>query len=435
MDFALTQGAAEAEIVLTGNTGLEIEVAKGKVETLALSESIGVGVRVFTSDRRMGFAYTTSQEGLDRAVKAACENALVTEPDEHNVLPGAVEVSDDDWAEQDFGSIAVGEKVELCRRLEAETLAADARITHVDRAEYSDTRWEYLMANSRGLFRRFRNAQCSCAVVAAASEKGGEPEMGWEFDSARTFSGLRREWVVRRCAERTVRGLGGTPCATGARPVVLENFVTMQFLGVLGPALMANNVLKGKSLFARSLDEAIASEHVTVVDQNDLDAGLNRMPFDAEGVSAQATALIDQGRLRGFLQNSYTAHKMGRNTTANAGRGGGFRSVPEVSASNCFMKAGGHSPEDLFAMAGTGLFVTDAMGVHTADPISGDFSFGVSGIEIERGRLGRPVRGVTVAGNLKDLLRGIRAAGNDLRFFGAYGAPSVLASQLMVSGA
>jgi len=434
LDTALKRGAADAEIVVTRDTGLQISVAKSKVETLALSESIGAGVRVFTHDRRMGFAYTTSEESIERTAEVACENALLTEPDEHNVLPEEAATSKDDWSEEDFAMIPVAEKVEFCRRLEQETLAADSRMTHVQDASYSDARGEFAIANSRGLFREFQNTQCSCWVLAAAAQPGVDPEMGWEFDATRTFAGLRREWAAGRCAESASRALGGTPCPTGGVPIVLDNYVATALLSVLAPALMAHNVLKGKSLFAASLDEAIASEHVTIIDQNDLDIGLNRSPFDAEGASAQSTVILDQGVLRGFLQNSYTAHKMGRTTTANAGRGGGFRGAPEVSASNCFIKAGPHSPEDLYAAAGAGLFVTDAMGMHTANPISGDFSFGVSGLTIEQGRLGRPVRGVTVAGNLKDLLRRISAVGNDLRFFGAYGAPSVLVSQLMVSG-
>jgi PmbA protein len=125
---------------------------------------------------------------------------------------------------------------------------------------------------------------------------------------------------------------------------------------------------------------------------------------------------------------------MGLWSTANAGRSG-FRSTPEVGATNCFLEPGHHTPEALIGMAGTGLFVTEVMGVHTVDPISGDFSLGVAGVKIENGRITRPVRGVTVAGNIKDLLKNIQAVGNDLRFFGVFGSPSVLISGLVVSGA
>jgi PmbA protein len=435
LDVANSLGAADAEIVLVRDVGLDVEVAQGKLETLALAEAIGMGARLFTEDRRMGFAYTTALgDGVERVVTSAWRNARVNEIDEHNVLPEEHTVARDDWSEQDFSAILVSDKIEFCRELERKTRLADARVTQVERAAYADSRIEYTIGNSRGLFRTYRNTHCICSVVAAASEPGADSEMGWEFDFGRRFSSLRLDWVAEHCALRATRGLGGTPCETRAMPVVLDDRVAMQFLNVIGPALMANNVLKGKSLFAGRVGETIAAECVTLVDQNDLDAGMNRAPFDGEGASAQATVLVEQGVLRGYLHNAYTAHKMGLRTTANAGRGG-FRSTPEVGATNCFLKPGPHTPQALIGMAGTGLFVTEAMGVHTADPISGDFSLGVAGVKIENGCTTRPVRGVTIAGNIKDLLKNIQAVGNDLRFFGVFGSPSVLISRLVVSGA
>jgi len=435
LDAARQCGAADAEVALTRDVNLEIEVAKGEVETLGLAEAGGVGLRLFTQDGRMGFAYSTAGEaGVERVVEAAWHNALATTPDEHNVLPEDAPASDEDWSEQDFAEVPVGQKVDFCRELEQKTLDGDPRITHVQQASYSDTRGEYFVGNSRGLLRSFGNAYGTCSVVAAAGQEGVDSEMGWEFDFAKSFEALRLEWVAGRCVERTVRQLGGTPCRTRAMPVVLDNYVTTQFLGVVAPALMANQVLKGKSLFAEQVGQNIAAQCVTLVDQNDVPGGLNRAPFDAEGASAQRTALVEAGTLRGFMHNAYTAHRMAVETTANAGRGGGFRSVPEVTATNLFLEPGQRSQEELLGAAGEGLFVTSAMGVHMADPISGDFSLGVSGLEIEGGRLGGPVRGVTIAGNLKALLRNIEEVGSDLRFFSSTGAPSVRISEMMVSG-
>lgn len=435
LDKAQSLGAAEAEAVLAREVALDIDVAEGQLENLLRAEAIGMGVRVFTGDRRMGFAYTTVLEaGADGAAERAWQNALANDPDPHNVLTEEIAASRDDWAEEDFARIPIAEKIDFCRALESKTRAADNRIDRIQEASYGDHRFEYTIMNSRGLIRAYQNADCRCSVAAAASAPGADSEMGWEFDCARTWAGLRPGWVAEGCAARATRALGGKPCASGAAPVVLDRYVATQFLGVLGPALMASNVLKGKSLFAGRGGETVASEHVSIVDQNDLDAGLNRAPFDGEGVSAQATVLIDSGVLRGFLHDTYTAHRMGVKTTANAGRGGAFRSAPEVGATNCYLKPGDAAPDELITAAGAGLWVTHAMGVHTADPISGDFSFGVAGLAIKNGGLAGPVRGVTVAGNIKDLLQDIRSIGNDLRFYGAYGSPSVLLEKLMVSG-
>ena len=434
LDTAAKLGAADTEVVFSRGVNLDIEVADGKVETLLTAEAIGAGVRTFTKDRRMGFAYSSVLDaGLHQVAEAAWDNAVASDADEHNVLPEESVTSDDDWCEQNFTKTSVADKVDFCRRLEQRTLDEDKRIERVQDASYSDSVGEFTIANSRGLFRTYRNSHCSASVVASASEPNADSEMGWEFDFGRSFGALRLDWIAKRAAERATRALGGKPCNSGPLPVVLDNYVAMQFLQVVAPALMANNVLKGKSLFASLAGEAIASECVTVIDQNDIEAGLRRAPFDGEGASAQRTTIVDGGVLKGYLHNAYTAHRLGTKTTANAARGG-FRGVPDVGVTNCYIEPGGRSPEDLVDMAGLGLFVTDAMGVHMADPVSGDFSFGASGLTIEEGRMGRPVRGVTIAGNTKDLLKSIKAAGTDLRFFGSYGAPSLLVSELMIAG-
>jgi len=426
-------GAAAAEAVWGRHTSLHIEVAKGDVETLAQAESIGLGVRLFTADRRMGFAYSTDlAAGAAGVVDAAWQNALASGADVHNVLLAVAIASEDDWCESDFATLPVGDKVDFARALERATLDADDRVTHVQEAAYTDTLTESAIANSHGLARSYRTAHCTCSVVAVAAESGADAEMGSEFDFARTFGALRPDWVARCCAEDAVRRLGGRPCATGAVPVVLDNRVATAFLQVLGPALMADSVLKGKSLFAGQTGESIAASCVTLTDQNDLAAGIRRAPFDGEGACAQETVVVDGGVLQGYLHNAYTAHRMEQTTTANAARG--VRSAPEVGVTNFYLKPGTTSQAGLIGQAGRGLFVTRAMGVHTADPISGDFSFGATGLMIDGGRLGRPVRGVTIAGNMRDLLREISVVGDDVRFFGAYGAPSVLVERLMVSG-
>ncbi|MEA3366035.1 MAG: metallopeptidase TldD-related protein, partial [Candidatus Hydrogenedentes bacterium] len=288
------------------------------------------------------------------------------------------------------------------------------------------------LVNSAGVQRRYRNAYFTCAVVGVAAQAGIDSERGWEFDFANTFEGLRLDWVAERCARDAVRRLGGKPCSTGSMPVVLDYAVATQFLQVLSSAFRADNVLKGKSFFAGQTGELVGSEHISIEDQNDYPDAMNRAPFDGEGTSAQRTVLIDNGRLNGFLHNLQTANEMGVKTTANAARG--YGSPPDVGPSNLFIRPGKEPQERLFARAGNGFFITEAMGVHNADPISGDFSFGASGLLIEGGELGRPVRGVTVAGNIRPFLKAVGGVGHDLRFLGTCGAPSLLISELVISG-
>lgn len=433
LDTAAALGAVAAEAVVSSSAHLEIEVSGGAVETLAVSESRGLGLRLFTPEKRMGFAYSTHLAGGPRElVESAWQNAQCNDPDPYAVLLAESERSDDDWTEQDFSALPVQDKVDFARRLETLTLEADSRVSRVHRASYTDSRFEFAVANTNGLERSFRNAYCSCSVLAAAAQEGADDEMGWEFDFGRAFEALRPDWVARECAEDACRLLGARPCPTRPMPVVLAPRVTSQFIAVLCPALSAESVLKGKSMFAGCTGQSVASTATTLVDCNDLPEGINRAPFDGEGASAQRTVLIEDGVLHGYLHNAYTAAKTGERTTANARRGG-FRSTPDVGPTNMFLRPGTCSRDDLFRMAGNGLYVTEAMGVH-ADPISGDFSFGVTGSLIEDGRCGRPVRGITIAGNIRELLTAMSAVADDLRFFGAFNAPSVLVNEIMVGG-
>jgi len=438
LDLAKKKPVAGADAVLADDVSLSIQVADKKVEALEMAEDIGLGVRLITDDGRVGFSYTTALDGddaLGRVVEMAWQNAQPIAPDEHNVLPGEQAVSQHDWAKEDLAATSTEKKVEFCKQLEQKVLSGDARISMVERASYGESRSRIAIANTRGLFRTFSTAYCSCSVEAVAAQEGVDSEFGSEFDVSQQFGGLRLDWVAERCVQRAVGALGGKPCATRPMPVVLDNRVAASFLRVIGGILMADRVIKGKSMFAGEMGKRIAAENLVVIDQNDLDEGINRAPFDGEGTSAKKTRLVEGGVLRSFLHNAYTAHRMGTQTTGNAGRHGGFKSVPEIVATNCYIEPGEPDQDGLIDKAGNGLFVTDVMGMHTIDAISGDFSIGASGRAIEEGRLAAPVRGVTVAGNIREFLNDIALIGSDLRFFGPYGAPSLLISEMPVAGA
>jgi PmbA protein len=427
-------GAADAEAVFLRGKSLDIQVARAKVESCESSETSGMGIRVFTKDRRMGFAWAGGPFDPAAVAAQALDNAEAGDPDPCNLLPETADSSEDDWTQDNFDSVTAEDKIAFALDMERKALAQDSRVARVHSASYDESQAESILLNSRGACRVFRAARASCSLVAVAEIEGTDAEMAGEFDSAWKYADLRADWVATEAARRAVASLGGTPIEGGVMPVVLENGVATEFLGVIVSGLSASNVIRGKSLFAGLEGESVAAECISIFDQNDLAEGLNRRPFDSEGVGARRKTLMENGILRGFLHNTYTAAKMGCETTANAVRGG-FRGTPEVGPSNLYFGRGEKSPEQLLETACDGLFVTDAMGVHTADPVSGDFSFGASGFLIKSGRVDRPVRGVTIAGNIRDLLRSIQATGSDLRFYGACGAPSLLVSGIMVSGA
>ncbi|MEG3070470.1 MAG: metallopeptidase TldD-related protein [Candidatus Syntrophopropionicum ammoniitolerans] len=192
-------------------------------------------------------------------------------------------------------------------------------------------------------------------------------------------------------------------------------------MGIISSALTAEAVQKGRSLFAGKLGNRVAADVVTLIDDGTLEGGIGSAPFDGEGVPTGRTVLIDRGVLQQYLYNTYTAAKDGVHSTGNGVRGTFM--TPEVGVTNLFIEAGQTPVAELFQDVASGLYVTEVMGMHTANPISGDFSVGVAGLLIENGEITAPVRGMAIGGNIIELFNNIDAVGDDLQFFGSRGCP------------
>jgi PmbA protein len=216
-------------------------------------------------------------------------------------------------------------------------------------------------------------------------------------------------------------------------PVVLDNYVATEILEVLAPSFLAENVQKGKSLLAGRLGEQLFAPALRIRDDGTLPGGMATTPFDGEGVAHRDTVLVEGGELRGFLYDTFYACRDGKQSTGNATRGG-VKSAPHMGVTNFFVERGDSPAGALLAGIGTGVLITDVMGMHTANPVSGDFSVGAAGFLIENGAVAGPVKGFAIAGNILELFRNVELVGDDLRFFGAVGAPSLRIAALDVSG-
>jgi PmbA protein len=423
-----------AEVYFLRAVSTTVEVADEQVETLKVSEDIGAGLRVFTEDRRVGFAYSSDMDDIATLAEQAVQNASAAAPDEHNVLPepqAGIPVSED-LAEGDLPQVAMSDKVDKAISIERSARSYDKRIARVRHASYQDSTAEVIVVNSRGIEAWYKTDLCTASVLAVA-EEGQNAETGYDFDFARAFDKLDSASVGAEASRRAVSLLGARRVPSGKFPIVLDRAVSGAFVELASAAVNAENVLKGKSFLVGKLEQEIASDKVTVLDDALLPRGVHRAPVDDEGTLCCATVVIEGGVLKSYLHNAYTASRMGAENTGNAVRGS-FASLPRVGGSNFYLVPGEHILEELFEWCERGLYVIEVIGMHTADPISGDFSVGVEGMWIDGGNAAYPVRGVTVAGNMKDLLRNVSAVGNDLKFNSRYGAPSFLVSGLAVSG-
>lgn len=431
---AMDNGAAMAEAYLLSSKELSIEVRDGEVDTMKLAEDRGLGLRII-SEGRVGFAYTTqlSGEGIDQVVSQALANGANTEPDQYYTLPRITEDYPTlDIYDPEIRGATVESKIQLAVDMEKAAKAYDQRVKIIESSAYQDAEIEVSIVNSFGLKLHYQGAYCGIYLSLVAGE-GEDSQTGFALKYGMKFAELDPGAIGSKAAERAVRMLGAKQVGSQKVPVVLDPYIATSFLGLLSPALSGEAVQKGRSLFAGKVGQQVASHLVTIVDDGRLSGGIASAPFDGEGVPTSETILIQGGQLKGFLYNTYTAAKEGVCSTGNGVRGS-FKGTPEVGVTNFFIKPGQTSPESIIKEVKNGLYVTEVMGMHTANPISGDFSVGAAGIWIENGELTKPVRGIAIAGNIMDLLSSVDAVGSNLEFFGGKGAPTVRVSSMSLSG-
>lgn len=437
---AHAEGDEEVEAFAARSVETEVEVRDGEVDSLSSAETRGVGVRVIV-DGRQGYSSTAvvTDEGLADVLTEARSNAAVATPDEANVLPDPQEVPDvGDLVREGVLASTTESKIARAVELEAAAYAARSEIRAVDTVKYADSHSEAALVSTRGIaLEAARTDAWAYAMVLASRD--GETQTGLGLTIGREPGELDVEAAGREAAERAARLLGADKPDSRRLPVILDPFATASFLGVLAQALSAEAVMKRRSLFADRMGDEVASAAVTLVDDGVRADGLATSPFDGEGVPQQRTSVIERGRLDSFLHNTWTARRTDGDarSTGNASRAG-YRSSPGVAPTNLHLEPGELSPEEILVRASDAVYVQDVVGIHSgANPISGDFSVGVSGLVVRDGEFAEPIREATVASTIVEMLRAVEEVGSDLRFYpfgGALGGATVLVREMSVAG-
>ncbi|MEO6713944.1 MAG: TldD/PmbA family protein [Mycobacteriales bacterium] len=418
-----------------------VSVFEQEIEKLSSSETRGVGVRVVI-DRRLGFASTSdvSADGLAYAVAEARSNAALATQDVGNVLPQPSPVEDlPGIFVAGLAEVPMSRKVELALALERATTGRDLRVRGVDNAAYGDGVTHAAVASSLGVA-AFYSRTDAYAWVSALARDRDETQTGLGLTMARSFDDLDIDAAAVDAVRRSTRLLGARKAATAKVPVVFDPLVTASFLGVLASPLTAEAAQKGRSLFAEKVGLQVAAPTLALVDDGRLLEGPAASPFDDEGVPTRRTEIIAGGVLQGFLHNTQTAARAGgdQRSTGNAARAG-HKSSPGISPSNLFFDGAQVPAESIVASIADGLYVQDVAGIHSgANPVSGEFSVGATGMWIRDGELAEPVREVTVSSTIVDILTGITALGDDRRFFpfgGALAGQTMLIAEMTVAGA
>lgn len=433
-----TAGAGEEiDVMVSQSRSTTVRVHDGAVESFTSAQSAGIGVRVIR-DHRQGFAHAGS---LDPDVIAATladarDNVAYGEPDEFYGLTepdGVAPVPQDHWRDE-LLSVPSDAKIERALRLERAVRAGDPRITGVRTTSWSDG-WgvgAYAASNGVGIAERATSCGIGTQPLAVVD---GETQIGYGGDGARSPDDLDDERVVREAVDRATRLLGAKQPVSARLPIVLEPRLAATIIGIVAGMLDGESVLKGRTPFADRVGEQVASPLLTFVDDPTVAASLGASTWDAEGLACRRTPLVDNGVLRGFLQNGYTARRSGVASTASAVRSA--RSLPGVSAQVLVVADGMGTRDELMSTIGDALFVNSFAGLHSGvNPVSGDFSVGADGLRIRDGVLAEPVREITIASSLQRLLLDIVAVGGDGEWLpsGDY-LPTIVIGDVAMSGA
>ncbi len=434
---ALKRGATEAEAIALESTEFSVEVRLGEVETLQESASRGIGLRVIYEGRQASASTSdTHVESLEKLVAEAVEMARHTSPDEASVLPSREEFSrasnpDLQLYDDAIATLSTERKIELARACEAAALTFDARITNSEGGSCATTLGRMLLVTSSGFEGEYHGSNCGL-VAAPIATTGDQMQQSFWGESQRWLKKLSSPEIIgREAAHRALRKLGAHKVPTQEVPIIFEAPMAGELLRNFFEAASGESVFRRSSFLVGKLNESIAASELTIIDDGTLEGAVGSRPFDGEGLPSRRNVVVENGILRSYLLNSYTARKLGLSSTANAMRG--LTGAPGVGVNNFYIEAGKISLEEMIASVKNGFFVTELIGFGF-NPVTGDYSRGASGLWIENGKFTHPVEEVTIAGNFREMLRGIEMIGNDLYFRSNIAAPTLKVNKMMVSG-
>lgn len=422
---AKNQGASSADAGLSVDNGLSVSVRLGEVETIEHHCSQGLGVTVYFGQKK-GSASSTdlSPKSITETVTAACSIARYASEDKFSGLPDpsklATEFKDLDlyhpW------DIDADKAINLAISCEDSARQYHSDISNSEGASVDSYAGIRVHGNSLGFLHGYPSSRhsISCSVLG---ERKGEMERDYWYSVARNQQNLDpAEFIGKRAAERTLQRLGAQSLSTRKSPVLYSADIASGLIGSFLGAISGGSIYRKASFLLDSLDTKIFPEFINLYEQPHLPSALGSAQYDAEGVITQAHKIVTNGIVNTYLLSSYSARKLGQQTTGHAG---GVRNLSMTTSSQNFTQ--------LLKQMDTGLLVTELMG-QGVNPVTGDYSRGASGFWIEQGIIQYPVQGITIAGNLKGMFQNIIAIGNDIDYRGNIRSGSILIEEMAIAG-
>lgn len=422
---AHAQGASSAEVAASIDIGFSVSVRLGEVETVEYNRDKGVGITVYF-DHHKGSASTTdtSPTAIKNAVTAACRIAQLTNEDPYAGLADAALMAKN-YPDCDLNhpwSITPEQGIELVTECEAQARAFDQRICNSEGATLATYQGLHVYGNTHGFVGAYASSRHSInCVVVAQDNQGMQRDSGYTV--ARDPADLHSiTEVAREAGERTVKRLGARRLKTCQAPVIFHAEIASSLLGSFLSAISGGNLYRKSSFLVDHLGKPIFASHINIQERPFIPKGLGSSPFDAEGVAVHDRELVSAGILQGYLLSSYSARKLGMQTTGNAG-----------GAHNIFINTSDHDLPGLLKQMGKGLLVTEMMG-QGINLVTGDYSRGAVGFWVENGEIQYPVEEITIAGNLREMFKHLVAVGNDIDRRSHIYTGSIWIDNMMIAG-
>jgi PmbA protein len=425
LKHASSKGATACEVDVSEGFGQSVTVRCDEVETIEFNRDKGIGITVYSGQHK-GYASTSdfSAQALRETVEAALNIARFTAEDDCAGLADAALMAKDcpdldlyhPWA------LSVEEAIETARRCEQAAFDASPLVSNSEGASISTQQAHFVSANSLGFMGGYPTSRhyISCSVIAG--EQDAMQRDDW-YTTHRDAARLDNpQQVGRIAAERAAARLGGRKVKTGEFPVIFEAPLAGGLLGSLVHAASGGALYRKSSFLIDHLGKRVMPEFVQIAERPHIPCGLGSAAFDSDGVATRDRDIVTDGILQGYFLSTYTARKLGMQTTANAG-----------GSHNLIIQPGQYDLDGLLAQMGRGLLVTELLG-HGINYVTGDYSRGAAGYWVENGKIVHPVEEITIAGNLKAMLAGIVAVGNDVQIRGTKQTGSILVDRMTVAG-
>ena len=425
-------GATDAAAEVSEGCGLSVSVRNGELENVERNRDKSLGVTVYVGQRR-GNASTSdfSDAAIAQTVSAAFDIARFTAEDPFASLPMAKDIASAKDRKRDLNLfhpwvLTSEDAAVLALECETAALSVDKRITNSEGAAVSAQQSHFFSAHTNGFRGGYASSRHSLSVSPIAG-KGDDMQRDAWYSSMRNAKDLASPQAVGRyAAERALSRLRARKIPTTECPVLFESPLAAGLLGALVQAVSGGALYRKSSFLLNSLGKPVLPKHLDVFEDPFVMGGKGSSPFDDEGVTVRARQVVEAGRLQGYFLSSYTARKLGMQTTGNAGGSHNLTMTSRLTRSSDTLDA-------MIQKLGTGLLVTELMG-QGVNYVTGDYSRGASGFWVEKGQIAYPVHEITIAGNMKNMLKGIEAVGADAYNYGAKTVGSMLVNRMKVAG-